>query len=115
MNHDELKPCPFCGCRIPADGGHEPDCYFTKLRELQASPPGDLSLAPAVLEAWNRRASPAAAAAQGDALHRDIMNLPCKAYDGTDAYTHYCRGHRDARHAAAELVLAAMQSQQGGE
>jgi len=41
-------------------------------------------------------------------LHRDIMNLPCKPYDGTDAYTHYCRGHRDARHAAAELVSAAL-------
>jgi hypothetical protein len=42
-----------------------------------------------------------------DELRQQIMNLPCKPYDGTDAYTHYCRGHRDARHAAADLVAAA--------
>lgn len=40
-------------------------------------------------------------------LHGRIMNIPAKPYDGTDAYTHYCRGHRDARHAAAELAISA--------
>lgn len=40
-------------------------------------------------------------------LHGKVMNLQAKPYDGTDAYTHYCRGHRDARHAAAELALKA--------
>jgi NTP pyrophosphatase (non-canonical NTP hydrolase) len=39
-----------------------------------------------------------------DSLHQQIMNLPCKPYDGTDAYTHYCAGHRDARHAAAAIA-----------
>ena len=37
------------------------------------------------------------------ALHQAIMNLPCD--DNWDAGYKY--GHRDARHAAAELVLAA--------
>jgi hypothetical protein len=41
-----------------------------------------------------------------DELHAAIMNLPCKPYDGTDAHNHYCKGHRDARHAAAELALS---------
>jgi hypothetical protein len=39
-------------------------------------------------------------------LHAAIMNLPCKPYDGSDHYNAYARGHRDARHAAAELVSA---------
>jgi hypothetical protein len=45
-----------------------------------------------------------------DDLHRDIMNLPCKLHE----YPNYTdgekiahqQGHRDARHAAAELVAA---------
>lgn len=53
---DELKPCPFCGCAMPSDGGHDEGCYFTALAALKSAPPADLSLAPAVLEAWNRRA-----------------------------------------------------------
>lgn len=40
-------------------------------------------------------------------LHRQIMNLPAKPYDGTQTYDAYCKGHRDARHAAAELALKA--------
>lgn len=52
-----------------------------------------------------------------DELHRDIMNLPCKVPGSEPAGDHeaavwtngYKRGHRDARHAAAELVAAACQ------
>ena len=40
-------------------------------------------------------------------LHGQVMNLQAKPYDGTDAHTHYCRGHKDARHAAAELAVKA--------
>ncbi len=46
-------------------------------------------------------------------LHQQIMNLPCKTSE--NAYGAYERGHRDARHAAAELVLAALQIQTKGE
>jgi hypothetical protein len=42
-------------------------------------------------------------------LHAEIMNIQAKPYDGTDAYTHYCKGHRDARHAAAEMAIKADQ------
>ena len=35
-----------------------------------------------------------------------IVNLQAKDYDGTDAYTHYCHGHRDARNRAAEIAAA---------
>lgn len=41
-------------------------------------------------------------------LHSKIMNLqvkPCQCRRMV-AYTHYCHGHRDARHAAAELASA---------
>lgn len=49
---------------------------------------------------------------RGDELHAAIMNLPCKAPDtlnGSQAYDYQC-GHRDARHAAAELVAASSAS-----
>lgn len=39
-------------------------------------------------------------------LHRRIMNLQAKPYDGTTTYDAYCRGHKDARHAAAEVAMA---------
>ena len=42
----------------------------------------------------------------GDSLHTAIMNLPAKKYDGTTTYDAYCRGHRDARHAAAQLAAS---------
>jgi hypothetical protein len=43
-----------------------------------------------------------------NALHRDIMNLPLKpGWAGNDLAL-YAEGHRDARHAAAELVCAAL-------
>jgi hypothetical protein len=45
-----------------------------------------------------------------DELHSAIMNVPCKPYDGTTTYDAYCRGHRDARHAAAGLVVSARAS-----
>jgi hypothetical protein len=43
-----------------------------------------------------------------DGLHQQIMNIPCKVAPGySDKYrTAYQFGHRDARHAAAELVAA---------
>jgi hypothetical protein len=62
-----------------------------------------VSAAPADREAWMKEAT------MTD-LHAQIMNIPCKPYDGTDAYTHYCRGHRDARHAAAELASEALRA-----
>jgi hypothetical protein len=62
-----------------------------------------VSAAPADREAWMQEAT------MTD-LHAQIMNIPCKPYDGTDAYTHYCRGHRDARHAAAELASEALRT-----
>ena len=41
-------------------------------------------------------------------LHQAIMNLPCKPdYAISTLNDAYKFGHRDARHAAAELVLAA--------
>lgn len=42
--------------------------------------------------------------AQG--LREAILALPCKPYDGTDAYTHYCRGFSEACSAAASLASA---------
>lgn len=53
-----------------------------------------------------------AAKADTDKLHNAIMNLPCTytnevAWDSSDrdkAKNSYLEGHRDARHAAAELV-----------
>jgi hypothetical protein len=47
-------------------------------------------------------------------LHAAIMNLPCRVPDtlnGSQAYDYKC-GHRDARHAAAELVSAALPAAQ---
>jgi hypothetical protein len=50
------------------------------------------------------------------ALHNAIMNLPCKRtmshFAGRDEMLAYKEGHRDARHAAAELALATA-SQEG--
>lgn len=44
-----------------------------------------------------------------DALYRDVMNLHGNArhYDDVPSKRAYMDGHRDARHAAAELVAAA--------
>ena len=42
-----------------------------------------------------------------DKLHAAIMNLPARGPRGTIHTNDYLVGHRDARHAAAELVLAA--------
>jgi hypothetical protein len=44
-----------------------------------------------------------------DGLHNAIMNLPCDAKEawGQIAMNYYRMGHRDARHAAAELVVGA--------
>ena len=44
-----------------------------------------------------------------DELHAEIMNLPCCPYrPEPDFVIGYKMGHRDARHAAAELVLASL-------
>lgn len=51
--------------------------------------------------------------AQIDRLHAEIMNLPCppEVEDwSTEKRLDYKCGHRDARHAAAELVAAALRS-----
>lgn len=58
-----------------------------------------------------------------DTLHQQVMNIPCepRGQHGIllcTVHEAYARGHRDARHAAAELVSAAaaelVQQQQGG-
>ncbi len=51
---------------------------------------------------------------QPNKLHADIINLPhrmpiTKYKVGTEAFNAYKEGHRDARHAAAELALASRQ------
>lgn len=55
-------------------------------------------------------ATQAQAAAQATDLHNAIMNIPCKRADhefmNTEHRMLYKNGHRDARHAAAELALA---------
>jgi hypothetical protein len=64
----------------------------------------------------------AAIAHSGDALrnelHRDIMNLPCRVafphMEEPDEARAYKVGHRDARHAAAELALSALSRQGEG-
>jgi hypothetical protein len=50
-------------------------------------------------------------------LHAAIMNLPCKppALTGANEVWAYQYGHRDARHAAAELSLSASQPQEEGD
>jgi hypothetical protein len=57
---------------------------------------------------WLRKDSAALQAQQGGDLHAAIMNLPAKpdeAWPGGEQHA-YKFGHRDARHAAAELVAA---------
>lgn len=60
---EELKPCPFCGWDANAEpeSQHMPGCYFEVLDRLKAAPKSDLSLVPAMIKAWNRRAQPAEA------------------------------------------------------
>ena len=58
----ELLPCPFCGGDQNAapEHQHNPGCYFDVLASFKvaAANNADLSLAPEVLKAWNRRAAP---------------------------------------------------------
>lgn len=46
-------------------------------------------------------------------LSQAIMNIPCQTIE--HAYGAYERGHRDARHAAAELVLEHLNAGDDGE
>lgn len=63
---------------------------------------------------WKSRAArailaePAPVVGVASSLHAAILSLPHKPYDGTDAYTHYCRGFSEACAAAAELVRATL-------
>lgn len=67
-----LKNCPFCGCAMPSDGGHEDHCYFTLFAAVQR----DLSLAPAVSAAWNRRdAEPRATTFDGTDLRESSLAM----------------------------------------
>lgn len=60
--------------------------------------------------AWRKRAEEAESkllSLTAERLHQQIMNLPCKCPESQGhAYGTYAIGHRDARHAAAELVLS---------
>lgn len=51
-------------------------------------------------------------------LHGEIMHIPAKQYgcssDSTEMQLAYKIGHRDARHAAAELVDAMQSANNGG-
>ncbi|WP_295487905.1 hypothetical protein [uncultured Pseudomonas sp.] len=62
MSH-ELLPCPFCGgdANAKPHSQHLPGCYFDAMASLKAAPRGDLSMAPEVVRAWNRRATQPAA------------------------------------------------------
>lgn len=51
--------------------------------------------------------APNTSSGESDGLHAAIMNIPCHPYrDGEEFVIGYKFGHRDARHAAAELVAA---------
>ena len=53
MRDRELLPCPFCG----TEDSHAEDCYFRLHSAFNRAPEADLSLAFAVIDAWNRRAA----------------------------------------------------------
>lgn len=60
---NQLLPCPFCGgdANAKPHSQHLPGCYFDAMAALKAAPKGDLSMAPEVVRAWNRRATQPAA------------------------------------------------------
>lgn len=55
----QASPCPFCSgdSTAPSHSQHRPGCYFLVLASVKAAPQGDMSWAPELLAAWNRRAS----------------------------------------------------------
>lgn len=55
----QASPCPFCGgdSTAPSHSQHRPGCYFLVLASVKAAPQGDVSWAPDLLAAWNRRAA----------------------------------------------------------
>lgn len=61
--NNQLLPCPFCGgdANAKPHSQHLPGCYFDAMASLKAAPRGDLSMAPEVIRAWNRRANQPAA------------------------------------------------------
>jgi hypothetical protein len=109
--NEKLAACPFCNDDMSS---------FVPVPEGCARGPGELhvccdcgvmgpggkTVADAIA-AWNRRAASYPAS---PALHNQIMNLPCKpgrAVQMNGAMLQvYKEGHRDARHAAAELIAA---------
>jgi hypothetical protein len=86
----EWEPCD-CGC----PGGKAPKSAK------------DVALIQAAA-ALRRRTPAAAAGVPIDELHQRIMNLPTRWANGTIHTDDYLTGHRDARHAAAELVSAVL-------
>lgn len=56
---NQLLPCPFCGgdANAKPHSQHLPGCYFDAMAALKAAPKGDLSMAPEVVRAWNRRST----------------------------------------------------------
>ncbi len=82
MSH-ELLPCPFCGgdANAKPHSQHLPGCYFDAMAKLKAAHKGDLSMAPEVVRAWNRRATQPAAGepATVDDLARRLFAAFAKA------------------------------------
>lgn len=72
----ELLPCPFCGgdANAKPHSQHLPGCYFDAMASLKAAPKGDLSMAPEVVRAWNRRATQPAAGEPPKSKHRQEMD-----------------------------------------
>lgn len=123
----DLLPCPFCGGTNidPAewsgnDGQHGPGCGdcgaladSAELWNRRAAPASDIAAAP---EQQDHVAPPVAApAGQQDSderafntLYGAIMNIPATKGPATRDFDHWYKiGHRDARHAAADLVAEA--------
>lgn len=106
-----LEACPFCGCKMPADGGHEKDCFFA-LRDAGIT-------GPALLKAWNTRAAIAALEAQPQPsaqgpeeiflqLHGDCLphetDLPVVYTDDSVTWCWHRINDSDVRYIRADLA-----------
>jgi hypothetical protein len=109
---DKIQNCPFCGSAARLQNHFGVDFWVQCDRDECGSTNGKTTTSRAfAISTWNKRAALAARATPaqpaGD-LHNAIMNLPdsiCSDMDIGEKRA-YQKGHRDARHAAAELVAA---------